>query len=215
MYSSDDQKYFVESNVRYQVGRPGRTSNVWETNFIRDAWGADLQASNKAYGRTAAGFRMANKTFSGHIDQWPVGRYHQAHWHGPGRLLHPIRSEGFVMLWPYQLGTQPFEAGHGDEVVVEHWKAGGLYSPPGGWFHAHFNTGSEPARNLAFYGASGFEPLAPRREGEFSETQESVREGGRLIDYADEDPEVRRLYKAELDQKGVPFDMPDSLFVRS
>jgi len=115
------------------------------------------------------------------------------------------------MLWPYQLGTRPFESGHGDEVVVEPWKAGGLYSPPGDWFHAHFNTGSEPARQLAFYGASGFEPLVPQREGEFSATQESVRVGGRLIDYADEDPEVRRLYTARL-ASGIPFDMPDSLF---
>ena len=214
MYSGDDEKFFVESTVRYQVGRPGRTSNVWETNFIRDAWGAELQDSNKAYGRQAAGFRMANKTFAGHVDQWPVGRYHQAHFHGPGRLLHPLRSEGFVMLWPRQLGTRPFEDGHGDEVVVEPWKAGGLYSPPADWFHAHFNTGPEPARQLAFYGASGFESLTPRREGAFSETQESVTVGGRLIDYADEDPEVRRLFKAELDKKGIPFDMPDSLFER-
>src|SRR5581483_1748666 len=38
MYSGDDEKFFVESNTRYQVGRPGRQSNVWETNYIRDAW---------------------------------------------------------------------------------------------------------------------------------------------------------------------------------
>ena len=164
MYSGDE-KYFMESNTRYRTGRPGRESNVWETNFIRDAWGAELQAANKAYGEVFSGFRMANKTFGGHVDQWPVGRYHQAHYHGPGRLLHPLRSEGFVMLWPYQLGTRPFESGHGDEVVVEPWKAGGLYSPPGDWFHAHFNTGAEPARQLAFYGTTGFGALAPQREG--------------------------------------------------
>jgi oxalate decarboxylase/phosphoglucose isomerase-like protein (cupin superfamily) len=213
LYSGDDEKYFVESDVRYRQGREGRHSNVWETNYIRDAWGAHLEDSNKAYGRQSMGFRMANKTFSGHVDQWPVGRYHQAHWHAPGRLLHPLRSEGFVMLWPNELGTRPFESGHGDEVVVENWKAGGLYSPPGGWFHAHFNSGPEPARLLAFYGATGFEPLAPEREG-FARTQESVRDGGRLIDYADEDPEVRRLFRARVEANGVPFDMPDSLFER-
>jgi len=167
----------------------------------------------RSYRGRAAGFRMANKTFSGHVDEWPVGRYHQAHYHGSGRLLHPLRSEGFVMLWPRELGSRPFESGHGDEVVVEPWKAGGLYSPPGNWFHAHFNTGAEPARQLAFYGSSGFDPLAPEREEQFAASQESVREGGRLIDYADEDPEVRRRYRAELERKSVPFDMPDSLFL--
>jgi hypothetical protein len=36
-----------------------------------------------------------------------------------------------------------------------------------------------------------------------------------LINYPDEDHEVRRLYKEMLDRKGIPFDMPDSVFQRS
>ena len=109
------------------------------------------------------------------------------------------------MLWPNQLGPRPFESGYGDEVVVEPWKAGGMYSPPGGWYHAHFNTGPEPARQLAFYGRSGFEFLG--------EAQRDVAALS-LIEYPDEDPEVRRLYQAMLDKKGILFDMPDSLFER-
>lgn len=35
-----------------------------------------------------------------------------------------------------------------------------------------------------------------------------------LIAYPDEDPEVRRKYKEELDKKGIPFNMPDSVFER-
>lgn len=205
MYSIDDERFFVESNNRYSTERFGRRGGVWETNFIRDAWGAQLQEADKAYGGNSSGFRMANKTFSGHVAEWPVGRYHQAHYHDAGRLLHPLRSEGFVMLWPNQLGPRPFESGYGDEVVVEPWKAGGMYSPPGGWYHAHFNTGPEPARQLAFYGRSGFEFLG--------EAQRDVA-GLSLIEYPDEDPEVRRLYRAMLGKKGIPFDMPDSLFER-
>jgi hypothetical protein len=204
-YSADDEKYFVESNNRYSSNRPGSLGGIWETNFIRDAWGAQLQDSEKAYGGQLSGFRMANKTFTGHVAEWPVGRYHQAHYHDPGRLLHPLRSEGFVMLWPNELGPRPFEAGHGDEVVVEYWKAGGMYSPPGGWYHAHYNTGPEPARQLASYGRSGFEFLGERNTDMATLS---------LIQYPDEDPEVRRLFKAELDKKGIPFDMPDSLFER-
>src|SRR5713226_566979 len=95
------------------------------------------------------------------------------------------------------------------------WKAMGLYTPPDGWFHQHFNTGPEPARQLAFHGfMSGFGYLAPTREGEWTPTLISVEEGGSLIEYPDEDPEIRRRFKAILDKKGVAFDMPDSLFER-
>jgi hypothetical protein len=39
-----------------------------------------------------------------------------------------------------------------------------------------------------------------------------VQEGGRLLDYEDEDPEVRRQYQAELARTGVEFDMPDEIY---
>jgi len=201
LYSVDDEKFFAETSNRHA----STNSRLWETNFIRDAWGASLDESDKAYGGALSGFRMANKTFGGHVAEWPVGRYHQAHYHDSGRLLHPLRSEGFVMLWSNQLGPRPFESGHGDEVVIEPFKPGGLYSPPGDWYHAHFNTGSEPARHLAFYGRSGFEELTP---GRAQIAQDS------LINYPDEDPEVRRIYKQVLEKNGIPFDMPASLFER-
>ncbi len=203
LYSVDDQEFFTESSTRVPGARDGAGGGIWETNFIRDAWGAELNESDKAYGGELTGFRMANKTFGGHVAEWPVGRYHQAHYHDSGRLVHPLRSEGFVMLWSKQLGPRPFEAGHGDDVVIEPFKAGGLYSPPGDWYHAHFNTGTEPARHLAFYGRSGFEELTPGRAEIAADS---------LIDYPDEDPEVRRLFKAMLGKKGAPFDMPDSIF---
>jgi|SRR5579871_1776337 len=216
LYSGDDNKFFVESNNKYRFGREGAHSNWWETNYIHDAWSASLQSSNKAYGNLSHSFRMVNKTYGGTIHEWPSGRYHQAHHHGPGALLHTLRSEGFVMLWPFEAGMRPFEAGHGDDVVIEPFGEGGLYSPPGHWFHAHFNTGPGPMRQIAFYGDTGFGDLTPRREGrggeEFNETHESVTVGGRLIRYWEEDPEVRRIYKEMLDAKGIPFDMPDSLF---
>jgi hypothetical protein len=107
------------------------------------------------------------------------------------------------MCWPSQLGPRPFQSGHGEEVVIEPFRAGGLYSPPGNWYHAHFNTGAEPARHLAFYGRSGFEELTPGRADLAMDS---------LINYPDEDPEVRRFYKEMLDKKGIPFDMPESLF---
>jgi len=35
----------------------------------------------------------------------------------------------------------------------------------------------------------------------------SVKEGGTLIEYADEDPAIRRAYRDELEKKGIPPDM--------
>jgi hypothetical protein len=201
LFSVQDQQFFAETNERRASGN----GHIWETNFIRDAWGADLDSSSKAYEGTLSGFRMANKTFGGHIAEWAVGRYHQAHYHDSGRLVHPLRSEGFVMCWSNRLGPRPFEAGHAEDVVIEPFKAGGIYSPPGDWYHAHFNTGREPARHLAFYGRSGFEDLSGRADL----AMES------LIAYPDEDPEIRRIYKEELDRKGIAFNMPDSVFERT
>jgi mannose-6-phosphate isomerase-like protein (cupin superfamily) len=208
-FSGDDDRFFIETNNRYRHG----STNIWDTNFIRDIWDSELGDSSKGYGNRSVGFRMLNQTLRGHVHQWPVGRYQKAHYHGSGRLLHPIRSEGFVLLWPKELGYRPFQDGNGDEVVMEFWKAGGLYSPPGDWFHAHYNIGPEPARNMAIYGG-WFEDLRPRLWGDTARVAVSTSEGGTLIEYPDEDPEIRRRFKALLDERGVPFDMPDSLFER-
>jgi hypothetical protein len=35
----------------------------------------------------------------------------------------------------------------------------------------------------------------------------SVKKGGTLIEYEDEDPEIRRTYEAELERKGIAPDM--------
>jgi hypothetical protein len=216
LYSGDDPQYFAESTKKYRFGREGSHSNWWETNFIHNAFTAPLQSSAKAYGNLSHSFRMVNRTYGGTIHEWPAGRYHQAHFHGPGALLHTTQSDGFVMLWPTALGMRPFEAGHGDEVVIEPFGEGGFYSPPGNWFHAHFNTGPGPMRQIAFYGDTAFSQLEPIKVGrggeEFNPTHESVTDGGRLIRYHQEDPEVRRRFKAILDARGIPFDMPDSLF---
>jgi hypothetical protein len=35
-----------------------------------------------------------------------------------------------------------------------------------------------------------------------------MKEGGTLIEYEDEDPEIRRTYEAEVKAKGIAFAMP-------
>jgi hypothetical protein len=36
----------------------------------------------------------------------------------------------------------------------------------------------------------------------------SVKDGGTLIEYEDEDPEIRRRYQAEIKATGIAFAMP-------
>ena len=82
------------------------------------------------------------------------------------------------------------------------WKPGSIYSSgvgAGDWFHAHYNTGPGPARMLALKGNQ-------RSRGSVVGF-ESVRDGGNVIQYADEDPEIRRLFKEECRRNGVEFTM--------
>jgi hypothetical protein len=95
-------------------------------------------------------------------------------------------------------------------VIKVDWREGSVVSPPTGWFHQHFNTGNEKARQLAFRysGQSGKYLLgigkALNREG----VRTNTREGGTLLEYEDEDPQIRRDYEAALKKTGVAMEMP-------
>ena len=58
--------------------------------------------------------------------------------------------------------------------------------PPNMWFHQHFNTGTTPARYLAFKA----EGVAIRNPQGVPKAWISQRLGGNQIDYADERPEI-------------------------
>lgn len=77
-------------------------------------------------------FELAGNSLIGHLAQWPAGRYHKAHYHGPGAILLGLQSFGYALLWSKELGTHPFATGHADEVVEVKWKAGSIYDPPSG-----------------------------------------------------------------------------------
>lgn len=207
-YAGQDN-YFSVGTKRYETGM----QHIWETNFIPDVRVAALDSRDvKGAGVQLTQFELAGNELIGHISQWPAGRYHKAHYHGPGAVLLGLQSSGYVLLWDKELGTRPYDNGWGSHVVEIKWKEGSIYCPPGGWFHQHFNTGAESARHLALrYGSRthpvGFKIAAQRREdGVYID----VKKGGTLIGYEDEDPEIRRRYEAELRRRGIPCQMPPS-----
>ncbi|MFC2071658.1 cupin domain-containing protein [Chloroflexota bacterium] len=204
--------YFVASEKRYKEG----TRNVWETNFVTDVRTAFLDdLFEKVAGGQLTQFRMA--AWGGcHSSEWPVGVYHKAHCHGPGALLLGLKSEGYVLVWPRQYGMHPYQDGHGDKVAKMDWKPGSIYSPYGESgcnesFHQHFNTGPEAARHLAFRGASDASSRKlsdPNEQSAFMVGAfTSIREGGWVIEYEDEDPEIQRMFQEELRKKGVESSM--------
>lgn len=191
---------------------------LWETNFILNAIQEDLDAAEwKASGGGITGFRLSGNQMVGHISQWPVGRYHKAHYHGAGALLLGLRSEGYVLLWPSAAGTQLYSSGRSNEVIEVPWGRGSLYSPPSEWFHQHFNTGAEPARHLAIRGGNPFSGAilgSNVLESNNNPTAIDIKEGGTLLEYEDEDPQVRLRYQEALRSKGVPFAMPEGIYER-
>ena len=74
------------------------------------------------------------------------------------------------------------------------------------WFHQHFNTGTTPARYLAFK----YEGVAIRNAQGVPKAWISKRIGGHQIDYADESQEVRTIFADALTEKGLESQMAQS-----
>jgi quercetin dioxygenase-like cupin family protein len=190
---------------------------VWESNFMPDIVNAPLNsAERKGAGVRITAVEMSGSTLVGHIAEWPVGRYHKAHHHQGGAVLLILRSQGYTLMWPQEAGMRPYENGQRERVVKVSWRDGSVFSPPTNWFHQHFNTGGASARQLAFRysGQSGKYLLgivkALNREG----VRTSIRDGGTLIEYEDEDPQIRRDYEAAVKQQGGSIQMPSVVYRR-
>jgi oxalate decarboxylase/phosphoglucose isomerase-like protein (cupin superfamily) len=201
-YSGADG-FFNVGQKRYESGM----QHIWETNFIMDIQSATLdQREVKGAGVRITQFELSSNGLIGHLAQWPAGRYHKAHYHGPGAILLGLQSSGYVLLWSKELGIEPYRSGRGEGVVEVKWKEGSVYCPPGGWFHQHFNTGAQAARHLAIRYGSRIHPIGFKIADKRSEdgVYIDVKRGGTLIEYADEDPYIRKHYEDEMKKTGVP-----------
>ena len=78
--------------------------------------------------------------------------------------------------------------------------------PPNMWFHQHLNTGTTPARYLAFK----YEGVAIRNAQGVPKAWISRRIGGHQIDYADESQEVRDLFAKSLAANGLSSHMHEA-----
>jgi oxalate decarboxylase/phosphoglucose isomerase-like protein (cupin superfamily) len=167
-----------------------------DTNFVADAINLPLIAAKE---RGAGGghirFNMAKGSMNSHISQFPVGTYKKAHAHGPGAYVIVMSGEGFSLMWP-----------EGEKPRRYDWREGTLIVPPNMWFHQHFNTGTTPARYLAFKQ----EGVAIRNAQGVPKAWISKRVGGDQIDYADEAPEVKQWFAEALSRHGIKSRMDEA-----
>jgi hypothetical protein len=82
-----------------------------------------------------------------------------------------------------------------------------VFVPADRQFHQHFNVSSQPARYLAIAFGSMRYPTVADKLATWMGMDVSVKEGGRQIEYEDEDPRILRMYEEELAKRGIPPKM--------
>ncbi|HLI15845.1 MAG TPA: hypothetical protein VKV23_07330 [Acidimicrobiales bacterium] len=172
------------------------------SNVIKDVVEVPIDTDERrGSGVRITAFEMAENVLAGHLAEWPPRHRQKAHYHSAGAVLLIVRSEGYTLMWPSQVGLRPFESGHQDKVVRVKWQVGSAFCPPDQWFHQHFNTGSEPARQIAIrYGSTdhpvGFAAgLRIGADRDIVPTRTSIKAGGTAIEYEDEDPRIFAEYR--------------------
>jgi mannose-6-phosphate isomerase-like protein (cupin superfamily) len=177
------------------------TLNVWETNFVHDLTSFKLYDLNeRGKGSKNVSFILADGTMHAHSSEIPAGRYKKAHRHAAGTHVHAVDGEGYSLLW--------FE---GDSEFVElPWRHGVMYTPPFWMFHQHFNTCPVPARYLACsLGSRRYPMISLRRKSAEGQGSTSIQQGGRQVEYEDQDPRLHRKWLEAIAANGVKSEMGD------
>ena len=204
-----DKRHFAGEgdHSAYDNGPGTATENIWETNFVHDLAGFTLyDADMRGKGSLTVDFILADGTLHAHASQIPVGRYKKAHRHAAGTHVQAIDGEGYTLFWH-----------EGDAEFRElPWRRGILYTPPLWMFHQHFNTGPTPARYLACsLGSRRYPFISLRRKSAEGLGSLPLQQGGRQIEYEDQDPRIHRKWLDAIDRSGIASKMGDLLDERA
>lgn len=175
--------------------------NLWETNFVHDLAAFKLyEMDARGKGSMTVSFILADGTMHAHTSQIPKGRYKKAHRHAAGTHVHAVTGEGYSLLW-YE-GDSEFK-----QIP---WRHGIMYTPPFWMLHQHFNTCDTPARYLACsLGSRRYPFISLRKKSAEGGGSISIQDGGRQIEYLDQDPRVHRKWLEAIAASGVASEMGD------
>jgi mannose-6-phosphate isomerase-like protein (cupin superfamily) len=194
-----EERYF-RGDGEFRKVMPGR--HQWETNFVPDLGAFALPEWTRWDARGAGGrsiqFVLADSTMHSHISEFPSGTYKKAHQRPSeaGVYLVCVGGHGYTLLW--EPGQNPV-----DTIRVD-WKPGTVFSNgPGQHYHQHFNTSSQPSRYLAMGFGGSRHIVEDSRRRIMAGADKSEKEGGRQVEYEDEDPRILRLFEQELAQRGL------------
>jgi len=194
------EKHFDgDGDLSAYTHKTGVRRNVWETNFVHDLTSFKLyELEARGKGSSNISFILADGTMHAHVSQIPSGRYKKAHRHAAGTHVHAVDGEGYSLLW--------FD---GDSDFKEFpWQHGFMYTPPFWMFHQHFNTCSHPARYLACsLGSRRYPFISLRRKSAEGAGSKSLQDGGRQLEYEDQDPRIHRKWLDALNVTGVKSQM--------
>ncbi len=198
-----DTRHFDGEGDHVVVNRGDNVAeaNLWETNFVNDLTNFKLYAmDSRGKGSLNVSFILADSTMHAHSSEIPMGRYKKAHRHAAGTHVHAVSGTGYTLLW-YE----------GDKAFKEFpWEHGFMYTPPFWMFHQHFNTCDQPARYLACsMGSRRYPFIALRRKSAEGKGATSIQEGGRQVEYVDQDPRIHRKWLEAIAENGVSSNMGD------
>ena len=206
--------YFKAQSELGKDPRHGRARNYG--NIIPDADRVELPLDGqRGVGHRTFFWNLSGNSFQGFIAQYAPGRYSRCHNHEAGPVLLCLGGKGYTITWPGEAGTTPWKDGKGELVLRQDYKPGGIVSAaPGdaGWFHGHYGASKEPLRVLAFLG--GFPRRVMGVPGvDWRGLNLDIKEGGSTIEYRDEDPHIRKIFKEQLAKEGAAFNMPEEAYL--
>jgi hypothetical protein len=172
---------------------------IWESNFVPNAPDMPLYAwDGRGAGGINAMLEMAGNSMKSHISEFPVGTYKKAHRHGPGAHLVLLSGDaGYSLLWTKEDMS---------DLRKADWKAGAMVVVPGeGTYHQHFNSGTRRARYLAL--RAGNHGLGAPFGGNPPGGDVSMKEGGRQVEYEDEQRRIHEIFEQEIANNGATCRM--------
>ena len=191
---------------------PVRGLALCRTSLVPDVIGCDLPLDN----RHSPGYRqmtlgMTSDAMTCSVGEHRPGRYSRAHLLPPAGVTLCLRGSGHVLLWPERLGPTPWRSGFETEVLRLNLQHHAMFAAgPGGgrWYHQVFNTGKIPLRLLVW--SVPDRPAGPPGAEELDEAVVELADGGTMIPYWAEDPNLRSDYARICAETGITNRMrPD------